>query len=708
MSQGLPVNPPPSHIESLDAAQAEQARLLKLMANQPAAYQDKVMDASELPAPDASGAQDDAPPQGLRQYWIEGRHGSLSSSHTTGGQRQQRSANEWGLRAELRQETLNWGEWVLQVDGRRRQGEGLNLGALAPGLDNAGTRLTLRSLGLPVTAGSWADLTLGDQSAEATDSLRRGYRLMLGNATVRGASARVYDGQSEVVGGVGARGELTGNPYPSYVRNPGQLAWLGASHRLSGGQWFVGGQINRATGDGSSLSDAALGLRSATGTSAALTVGHGPEWLSDGEQRLRATALFSRGDQQSRSATGIYLEGSARHSGHRHSFGAYATQAQLFFGDTYLAPDNRGVYWRVDRSQGRLSWGAGVDAEQSRASLANSATASQQLRQWTANGNLQYRFDRQTSAGLSVNLGQTQLRLPNTTEAQRGARALYASGFVQTQVADFAPTRLRLTLRRNQVLVQNGERATGEQLEWEQEWVSGKWETMRPEVTTTLGWARDRSGAVQQTYPTAGLLLRHWLQPDWQVSANLNYTSRSSNLATNRGLSGSLNSELNLGHGWRAGAMLLMNQARSTSTVLGGMGGALLSRSNDKSLYLFLRWEGRSGSSLGQGNAQPGSTGAGRISGTVYADANRDGEQQTSETGLAGVEVLLDERYRTTTDAAGRFEFPVVATGPHRVRLRPESVPLPWGAAEEAGQRIEVPLRGQAEARIPVVRVGGE
>ena len=705
MGQGLAAEPP--RIEALSAEQAEQARLQKLLANQPAAYQDKVMDASEITRTEAASADDDAPAQGLRQYWVEGRYGRPESRNTVGHTRDQRSANEWGLRAELRQETLNWGEWVLQVDGRRRQGDWLNLGAQAPGQDNAGTRLTLRSIGLPITTQTFADLALGDQPAEATDSLRRGYRLMLGNSVVRGASARVYDGQTEVTGGLGARGELTGNPYPSYVRNPGQLAWLGASHRFAS-QWFVGAQINRATGDGGSLSDAVYGLRSATGTSAALTVGHGPEWLSDGEQRVRAIALLSRSDGQTgpaRSATGLYLEGSANRSGYRHSVGAYATQPQLFFGDTYLMSDNRGLYWRVDRSGSRLSWGAGFDLEQSRSSGAPSRS---QLRQWMANGNLQYRIDRQSSVGLSLNLGQTNHRQLDAADGKRGARSLFASGFVQTQFADFAPTRLRLTLRRNQTLVQNGERATGEQLEWEQEWVTGKYETMRPEVTTTLGWARDRSGAVQQTYPTAGLMLRYWLRSDWQVSGNLYYTSRSSNLSTNRGLSGSLNTELSLGGGWRAGAMLLMNQAKSNSTALGGMGGPLLTRSNDKSFYLFVRWEGSDGRSLGTGARQPGSAGAGRIRGTVYADANRDGEQQANEIGLAGVEVLLDERFRTTTDAAGRFEFPVVVTGPHRVRLRPESVPLPWGAADEAGQRIDVPLRGQAEARIPVVRVGGE
>ena len=98
--------------------------------------------------------------------------------------------------------------------------------------------------------------------------------------------------------------------------------------------------------------------------------------------------------------------------------------------------------------------------------------------------------------------------------------------------------------------------------------------------------------------------------------------------------------------------------------------------------------------------------GSGGISGVVYFDANRDGEQQVGETGVPNVEVFLDGRYRVTTDRDGKFEFPVVATGYHQLTLRLESVPLPWGAAQDRGVIVDVPLRGQITARIPVVRVG--
>ena len=90
----------------------------------------------------------------------------------------------------------------------------------------------------------------------------------------------------------------------------------------------------------------------------------------------------------------------------------------------------------------------------------------------------------------------------------------------------------------------------------------------------------------------------------------------------------------------------------------------------------------------------------------MFFDANRDGEAQIGEGGAANVEVLLDGRYRTTTDRDGRFEFPMVGTGRHQLTLTLDSVPLPWGVASDGGVSVDVPLRGQATAEIPVVKVG--
>ena len=83
----------------------------------------------------------------------------------------------------------------------------------------------------------------------------------------------------------------------------------------------------------------------------------------------------------------------------------YNTQPNLRFGDNLLASDNRGVYWRVDRSTSRLSWGSGLDYEQYNPSRAPGRYSS---RQTGVHGNAQYRIDRHSSLGISANL--TQLR----------------------------------------------------------------------------------------------------------------------------------------------------------------------------------------------------------------------------------------------------------------------------------------------------------
>ena len=49
----------------------------------------------------------------------------------------------------------------------------------------------------------------------------------------------------------------------------------------------------------------------------------------------------------------------------------------------------------------------------------------------------------------------------------------------------------------------------------------------------------------------------------------------------------------------------------------------------------------------------------------------------------ANVTVLLDGRFSASTDAQGRFEFPLVASGPHEIRVVPDNLPLPWAIADD-------------------------
>lgn len=130
-----------------------------------------------------------------------------------------------------------------------------------------------------------------------------------------------------------------------------------------------------------------------------------------------------------------------------------------------------------------------------------------------------------------------------------------------------------------------------------------------------------------------------------------------------------------------------------------------ISRSQDRSLWLVLRHEDQQGLPWAQALQGSQGAGAGRVEGVVYLDANRDGQQQADEPGVGGVDVFLGQRLRTTTDARGRFAFPVVATGSHSLQLRPESIPLPWGEGPASRPSVQVPLRGMAWAAIGVEKV---
>ena len=674
-----------------------------MLESRPKAYVDKVMDPSTLPAMTDADVSAPADQTGFHRFASETRVGTATSDTGLGTRR----ASEFGQRLEYQRETLNYGEFIGQMDVRQSNGaRDLGIGPLGLTRRRTSERITLRDLGLPVTARILADTTVGDMASELTDGLARAYRLSLGTSTVRGISTRVSNADFDLRAGVGDRGNLAGGPYPGFERTRGALAWAGYTRRFRGAG-YAGIQVNRATAVGGSPLFADTGTGSNDVTSLAASVGYGGDIRAAWPSRVRLIYVRSRGSSAGTApgtAEGFFLEGSARLGSYRTEVGAYSARPNLHFGDYPLASDNRGAYWRVDTGGLRLTWGAGVEFEQENPGRDPGRLYS---RRTALNANAQYRLNRTDSLGMNaqVNLARHGHRasLPVVGD---GRRSLNASGYYQTRFGGWGRTRLRATLHRQEVLVANDLPASGEEVEWEQDWISGRFETMRPELVTTLGLARDRSNGIPETQPTAGLSFRAWPDTDWSISGNLRYTARTSNLSTSRGLSGTLDTERGLGGGWRIGASLSLNLA-TVDVSARAFGTPQIARSNDKAAYVYLRWEGAGGSTArGVGVRHAGSSGTGSLEGFVFFDGNRDGERQSGEDGVPSVEVLLDGRYRATTDRNGRFEFPLVATGAHRLTLTLETVPLPWGAPADHTVNVDVPLRGQATARIPVVRVG--
>lgn len=120
-------------------------------------------------------------------------------------------------------------------------------------------------------------------------------------------------------------------------------------------------------------------------------------------------------------------------------------------------------------------------------------------------------------------------------------------------------------------------------------------------------------------------------------------------------------------------------------------------------MFLTLRYRRASGSHFAPLGGAPGA-GSGEISGVVFLDANDNGHSDAGEAGAANVTVVLDGRFSVQTDAAGRFDFPVVATGHHVITVVADNVPLPWVLANEGRREIDVTTRERTELSIAAHR----
>lgn len=137
-----------AQVKSLDRAQAEQEKLKQLIENKPDAYKDKFMDLSVLQAlPSVDELR--SPGNGFSSYLVESRYG-FSDVETTGIDANRSS--EMGLRAEYHFDTLNYGEFAIEADVRRRSGQNdPNTSFLGAANERQSGRITLRNIAFPVT-----------------------------------------------------------------------------------------------------------------------------------------------------------------------------------------------------------------------------------------------------------------------------------------------------------------------------------------------------------------------------------------------------------------------------------------------------------------------------------------------------------------------------------------------------------------------------
>jgi hypothetical protein len=123
----------------------------------------------------------------------------------------------------------------------------------------------------------------------------------------------------------------------------------------------------------------------------------------------------------------------------------------------------------------------------------------------------------------------------------------------------------------------------------------------------------------------------------------------------------------------------------------------------ERGIFLTFRYRRASGSHFAPLGGAPGA-GSGEISGIVFLDANNNGHADAGEAGAPNVTVVLDGRFSMQTDAGGRFDFPVVATGRHIITVIPDNLPLPWTLVNEGRAEIQVMTRDRTEIGIAAQR----
>jgi hypothetical protein len=654
---GLAVLPPaaaqlaPDAQQSLKApATAPDALAKKVPAAQPAAYEDRLIDDGTL-RPDiwddfAPLNNESGLPRGLRVdgLWFQSRRDG--QSFTQGGV---------GLGAFLT--TPQYG--ALSFDGIFTNG------------DNASVA-TFWQRDVPFDGGWRAANGLGMLNSPAIDLVRFQPRIFLSTAPmVGGVTEWRGPDRAHVIGGFGEPGVYVGAYVPEFRGLGGQLTNVGAQRAVDL-NWNVGFQYAGAN-------DVTSGLQPLTGAREFST-----RSLYLGAARQDAQSRFQFNGIESQSSFGearygAWFDGYTQTGRLAQSFGLFWLDPNLAWGNQPVANNARGGYYRAFYGAQRWNWDAGVDYVAPLKSEGGTPTT-------FLNGSVRYQFFRDLGVGAGANVRyeddtawqgfayveQTWPLLVNRSQlnrAEQGERKETALTFNQTWNVP-AGTRLNTTVGVGWYRFDTSNSGNQAQLA-----IYGGGDIARNlSLDLNLQWGRWYGEEQQPTSTTGSVVLGWSILPRLRLIATA-YRSQST-----------------------------LRLPLTISSPLDPVVPTGTRNFNDTGLFLTLRFETRAGSLAAPLGGMPG-TGAGRVSGTVFLDANESGRLDAGEQGAANVTVILDGRYSARTDAQGRFEFPAVAAGRHVITVMPDNVPLPWMLSGDGRREVEVPVRGNVTVDIAAQRL---
>ena len=630
------------------------------------AYQDRYIGGGSL-APDISRGDDaTSDTSGLAHSLQLDGVLSMLSSHRGGPDS---NVSENGLIARAQWETATYGAWSLDASARTGGSNGV------PAEQGQGGVITLRQRGMPFDGGWQADNAVGDLNSPDILMARIQPRFYLPTAPMQGLTTE-WRGPSglEVVAGGGVPGLFDGLEVPNFRTLSGSTGtagaqWSPAPHWTVGGQVIEAHDVNLSIGpviDGASLMSSTTGLLTAA-------------WADRGD-RVQLNLLG--GDVSGHpSSLGTWVDASITQGRFVQNAGLFRIDPHMTWGNQLISNDVQGGYYRLNYQSRQCSADVGVDAVHSVSGLgANTIFLT---------GDSRYQLSRDWGMGGAANVSHSDGGTGWSLEGFLDHANSTGTGRAQAQVAE-SPAGRDATLTLNEA-----------------------WSTPVGMHLSTSASVERISGAVidglQQASTVLGIAAYGGGQfgRGFGIDGNVRWATAVQGRAA-PGVSANVSLTWQLSPAWeilatyyesRTGAWTpLTVQSPLTPPVA-----MAIPAMKEKGLFLTLRYRRASGSHFAPLGGAPGG-GSGAIAGVVFLDANNDGRSDAGELGAPNVTVVLDGRFSVQTDANGRFEFPVVATGHHVINVIADNLPLPWALVNDGRAAIEVTTRDRTEINIAAQR----
>ena len=631
-------------------------------APQPAPYVDKLIDPSVA---DEALTEALKAPKGLGQYGpgSVGLEYRYYRSKATGDA--DRTVAESGLGVIFRQATPNFGLLDFRAAVTNQTDDpGPNVGS--------GDVLRLAQTDLPLTGRWYMDNLLGQVPAPAPANVAISYRLRLPAPLISGLATRVSRDGTTVGAATGDLGIQRGRTFPVFERTAGRVTGVAATHQFNA-RWGGGLQYW-------DVNDALTGTRIDSHTSLA-----GSLEYRDPVAKQRGQLHFLSNDGGDR---GIWLDGETLHGRWQHHYGAFRLDPDLeWIDNTYSIPnDQQGLYWNGVYQTFRWSVRGATELLETnldndplltgRKTLSASTNASYQVdARLNINGAL--RLARQRPGAGRPSEDTDTIGLRTTVSYRLGNGTSFWTVGIEEFDSDSDPS-------------------TVSEFIWDYEW-----RIPQTRLRTGIEYQRD-----EQSLDTLSETLLRVIASrrffDGRFGLNAIYTAGvAGGGVTEEGRTSSLSLNLD----WRVNRALELRLDLTQNRKVVELVNGSETRVTERSAFLGVRYEfgwTSARRTVGRGNAQGGQ---GRIAGTVYLDANRNGIQEPDEAGVPNVTVYLDRGFSVTTDPQGRFEFWPVPSGDHSVVVALDNVPLPWGLIDEGPRGVKVSPREAVQLDYALTRM---